>query len=252
MDQFYKVPQLKSSKNKEELETLQMGDRLIYAWMKTNANYIDSDDKDQYSFPGYKSIANNINKFCEPMGNKSHMCTENFVSKSIKRLEQVKWIQIIRRKGQSNKYKFLKWENFDRCSKEFLEKKNLTWKEKDFFLQLQQYIFTSENEAYMTWDYGKIAEALCLSYPTVKKYMVALKRKQVFVSTVTTMRNPETHLPITRLDFDLESIGAQILKQVVKNTQDIQETKEDVEDLKEQLRMLTEKVEQLAKEGTGD
>ena len=31
MDQFYKVPQLKSSKNKEELETLQMGDRLIYA-----------------------------------------------------------------------------------------------------------------------------------------------------------------------------------------------------------------------------
>lgn len=66
------------------------------------------------------------------------------------------------------------------------------------------------------------------------------------------MRNQETGLPIIRFDVDLPTIGAQLLQQVIKNTQDIQETKEDVEDLKEQLRILTEKVEQLAKEGNGD
>lgn len=66
------------------------------------------------------------------------------------------------------------------------------------------------------------------------------------------MRDQETHLPIIRYDVDLPSIGAQMLQQINKNTEDIQETKEDlretkedVAELKEQIKRLTEKVEQL-------
>lgn len=59
------------------------------------------------------------------------------------------------------------------------------------------------------------------------------------------MKDQETHLPIIRFDVDLQSIGAQLLQQVVKNTQDIQETKDDVAELREQIKKLTEKVEQL-------
>ena len=248
MSQFYKVPQLHDDEHNPELDTLKMGDRVVYAWMRTYANYRTNKD----SFPGYKTIADDINAHCLPVQGKEQKCTENFVKQSVKRLEQVKWVKINRRLGTSNSYDFLYWKNFDRCPKDFLENTTLTWKEKDFFLQLQQHIFIGEDYAYFTWDYGKIAKALHLSYPTVKKYITALKNKQVFIKTITTMKNQETGLPIIRFDVDLPTIGAQLLQQVAKNTQDIQETKEDVEDLKEQLRILTEKVEQLAKEGNGD
>lgn len=87
--------------------------------------------------------------------------------------------------------------------------------------------------------------------------MVALKRKQVFISTVTTMRNPETNLPITRLDFNLESIGAQILKQVVQNTQDIQELKESDKETNSRVSELEKRIAELeaklnSKEEVGD
>lgn len=241
MSQFYKVPQMHNQEHDSELDILKMGDRIVYAWMRSYANYQTNKD----SFPSYKTIADDINKHCLPAQGTEQKCTENFVKQSVKRLEQVKWVKVNRRIGSSNSYAFLYWKNFDRCPKDFLENTTLTWKEKDFFLQLQQHIFITEESAYFTWDYGKIAKALHLSYPTVKKYITSLKKKQVFIKTITTMKDQETHLPIIRFDVDLPSIGAQLLQQVVKNTQDIQETKDDVAELKEQIKKLTEKVEQL-------
>lgn len=243
MSQFYKVPQMHDKEHDTELDILKMGDRIVYAWMRKYANYQTSKD----SFPSYQTVADGINEHCQPVQGKEQKCTENFVKQSVRRLEQVKWIKINRRAGTSNSYEFLNWKNFDRCPKDFLENTALTWKEKDFFLQLQQHIFINEDAAYFTWDYGKIAKALHLSYPTVKKYITILKNKQIFIKTITTMRNPETGLPITRYDVDLPIIGAQLLQQIAKNTQDIQETKEDVADLREQVRILAEKVEQLSK-----
>lgn len=60
------------------------------------------------------------------------------------------------------------------------------------------------------------------------------------------MKDQETHLPIIKTTVDLQSIGQEdLIKQIIKNTIDIQETKDDVAELKEQIKKLTEKVEQL-------
>lgn len=244
MNQFWKIPQMHEEENSKELDTLKMGDRIIYVWMRTHANFKTNKD----SFPSYQTIADEINNHCQDIKGKEQKCTENFVKQSVKRLEQVKWIKINRRLGHSNSYEFLYWENFNKCPQDFLENKTLTWKEKDFFLQLQQYIFINEEEAYFTWDYGKIAIALHLSYPTVKKYITALKNKQVFIKTITTMRDQETHLPIIRYDVDLPSIGAQMLQQINKNTEDIQETKEDLRETKEDVAELKDQIKKLTKE----
>lgn len=237
-DQHYQVPSLDRNKNTKELETLNIGDRLVYLWMKTYANY-----NTQECFPSYKEIAVKINQTSAEC---KSPCTESYVKLAIKRLESVGWIKIKRNPGSSNTYTFLKYEHFERFYKDFLDKDLMTWKEKDFYIQLQQYIFVEEDEAYFTWDYGKIATALHLSYPTVKRYIIALKNKHVFSSIVTTMKNPETFLPIIKTTVDLKAIGQEnLIKQIIKNTIDIQETKDDVAELKEQIKKLTEKVEQL-------
>ena len=247
-EQHWQVPSLDKNKDTKELDTLNIGDRLVYLWMKTYANY-----NTQECFPSYKEIAFKIN---ETSAKCKSPCTESYVKLAIKRLESVGWIRIKRNPGSSNTYTFLKYEHFERFYKDFLEKDLMTWTEKDFYIQLQQYIFIGDDEAYFTWDYGKIATALHLSYPTVKRYIIALKNKQVFSSIITDMRNPKTFLPIIKTTVDLKAIGQEdLIKQIIKNTIDIQETKEDVseikdklsdyEDLKEQVKILTEKIEQL-------
>lgn len=244
-EQHWQIPSLDRNKDTKELETLKIGDRLVYLWMKTYTDY-----NTQECFPSYKEIAKNINKTSAECNSP---CTENYIKLAIKRLESVGWIKVKRNPGSSNTYTFLKYQHFEKFYKDFLSKDIMTWKEKDFYIQLQQYIFVTEDEAYFTWDYGKIASALHLSYPTVKRYIIALKNKKIFTTIITTMRDQETHLPIIKTTIDLEAIGQEnLIKQIIQNTLDIQETKEDVEDLKEQLRILTEKVEQLAKEGNGD
>lgn len=248
-NQFWDVPSLNRKEDIKEIETLKIGDRIVYLWMKTHIDYTS-----KKCYPSYGEIAKKINQSSAKCPSE---CTENYVKLAIRRLESVNWIKVKRNPGSSNTYTFLKSEHFEKFYKEFLEKDLLTWREKDFYIQLQQYIFIDDEEAYFTWDYGKIAEALHLSYPTVKRYIVALKGKGVLTSTITTQRNPETFLPIIKTTVDLESIGQEaLIKQVIKNTQDIQEIKEEIKEDREkdkqdkeamikQIQALTERVTQL-------
>lgn len=80
-----------------------------------------------------------------------------------------------------------------------------------------------------------------------------MKGKGVLTSIITTQRNPETFLPIIKTTVDLQSIGQEaLIKQIIKNTQDIQEIKEDQSEtnekvamLEQQVKILTEKMSQL-------
>lgn len=248
-EQHYQIPSLDRDKNIKELETLNIGDRVVYLWMKTHIDYKTSE-----CFPSYKEIANEINKTSAIC---SSPCTENFVKVAIKRLESVGWIKVKRNPGSSNTYTFLKYEHFEKFYKDFLDKDLLTWKEKDFYIQLQQYIFVTAEEAYFTWDYSKIAIALRLSYPTVKRYIIALKNKHVFSTTITTMRNQETKLPIIKTTVNLEAIGQEALIKVVAQTvEDVQKLKdkvsiisenttEEINILKDQVKTLTEEINKL-------
>lgn len=249
-DQHYQVPSLDRNKNTKELETLNIGDRLVYLWMKTYADY-----NTQECFPSYREIATKINQTSAKC---KSLCTESYVKLAIKRLESVGWIKVKRNPGSSNTYTFLKYEHFERFYKDFLDKDLMTWKEKDFYIQLQQYIFVEEDEAYFTWDYGKIAAALHLSYPTVKRYIIALKNKQVFSSIITTMKNPETFLPIIKTTVDLKAIGQEnLIKQIIKNTIDIQELKESDKETNSRVSELEKRIAELeaklnSKEEVGD
>lgn len=237
-EQHYQVPSLDRNKNTKELDTLNIGDRLVYLWMKTYSDYNTNE-----CFPSYKEIASKIN---ESSAKCKTPCTESFVKIAIKRLESVGWIKIKRNPGFSNTYVFLKYEHFEKFYKEFLNKDIMTWKEKDFYIQLQQYIFITKDEAYFTWDYGKIASALHLSYPTVKRYLVALKNKQVFSSIVTTMRDQETHLPIIKTTVDLQAIGQDaLIKIIAQHEEDIQKLKESDKNKNDRFEAMEKRIQEL-------
>lgn len=237
-NQHWQVPSLDRNKDTKELETLKIGDRIVYLWMKTYADY-----DTQECFPSYKDIAKNINKTSAECNSP---CTENYIKLAIKRLESVGWIKVKRNPGSSNTYTFLKYQHFEKFYKDFLSKDLMTWREKDFYIQLQQYIFVTEDEAYFTWDYGKIASVLHLSYPTVKRYIIALKNKKVFTTIITTMRDQETHLPIIKTTVDLEAIGQEnLIKQIIQNTLDIRELKESDKETNSRVSELEKRIADL-------
>ena len=245
--QHYQLPSIDGDYNTKEFEILNLGDRYIYLWMKVRMDY-----ESKQSFPSYKYISDHINEFCE-----DSTCTPIKVKNAIKRLEQVGWIEITERIGTSNIYTFKQHEKFERFSKEFLENKNYSWKEKDFYMQLQQYIIKDYDEqtAFTTWTNQKISLKLHLSPSVISRYMNALKRKQAFLEIKTTYKDPSTKLPIIKRQFDLENLKQQFILVLEKHEREIQETKEDVieikeklndyDDLKEQVKILTKKIEQL-------
>lgn len=212
----FQLPSVDGNYNTKEFEILNLGDRYIYLWMKTRMDY-----ESKQSFPSYKYISDNINEYCEDA-----TCTPIKVKNAIKRLEQVGWIEIQGRFGTSNLYKFKELTKFERFSEEFLQNKKYTWKEKDFYMQLQQYIFKDyDNQtAFITWTNSKIASMLHLSPQVISRYMNALKKKQAFVEIKTTYRDPITKLPITKREFDLQALN-QLFIVLEKHEEEIQEIK---------------------------
>lgn len=244
--QHYQLPSVDGNYNNKEFEILNLGDRYIYIWMKTHIDYQTKD-----CFPSYATISEEINASCE-----DKECTPVKVKNAIKRLSEVGWLEITERIGTSNVYTFKEHEKFEMFSKEFLENTKYTWKEKDFYMQLQQYIFKDydEQKAFISWTNQRLASMLHLSYPTVKRYMNALKRKQAFVEIKTTFKDPDTNLPIIKKEFDLEILKQTfiLLKQhdesIRQHDESIKQNKEDIDILKEQVKMLTAQVAQLTKQ----
>lgn len=232
----FQLPSVDGNYNLKEFEILNLGDRYIYLWMKTRMDY-----ESKQSFPSYKYISDNINEFCE-----DSICTPIKVKNAIKRLEQVGWIEIQGRFGTSNLYKFKELTKFERFSEEFLQNKKYTWKEKDFYMQLQQYIFKDYNNqtAFITWTNSKIASMLHLSPQVISRYMNALKKKQAFIEIKTTYRDPNTKLPIIKREFDLQALN-QLFIVLEQHEKDIQEIKESNEDQNARISALEQMVAKL-------
>ena len=232
----YQLPSIDGNYNTQEFEVLNLGDRYIYLWMKTRMDY-----ESKQSFPSYKYISDNINEYCEDT-----TCTPIKVKNAIKRLEQVGWIEIEGRFGTSNLYKFKELEKFERFSEEFLQNKKYTWKEKDFYMQLQQYIFKDyDNQtAFITWTNSKIASMLHLSPQVISRYMNALKKKQAFIEIKTTHRDPETKLPITRREFNLQALD-QLFIVLEKHEKDIQAIKKSNENQNDRIEAMEKRIQEL-------
>lgn len=218
-----------------EHEILNLGDRYIYGVMRFHMNA-----KTQQMYATQNTIAKEVN------------CSVRAVNNAIKRLEQAGWITVQHRKGTSSVYTFYKNEKFERFFRDFIDLKWGDYKMKDFYIQLQPYLFIDKEKqkTYIKYSNYELSKIMNLPFNTVNKYMNSLKNAGVIEDIVTTLIDPKTKLPIMEKRVDLDKIGQFMLyklkeheDRITKNESAIQEIKDSISEQNKKINKLTKMME---------
>lgn len=215
-----------------EHEILNLGDRYIYGVMR-----FDMDAKTHQLYATQNTIAKKVN------------CSVQAISGAIKRLEQAGWITVQHRKGTSNIYTFYDNEKFERFFRDFIDLKWGDYKMKDFYIQLQPFIFIDkENQrAYVRYSNYELSKQMHLPFNTVNKYMNALKNNGVVEELVTTLINPKTKLPIMEKQINLDKIGQFMLYKIAEHEKRISTNEEKLQILEKCVSLQGKKIDRITK-----
>lgn len=201
---------------------------VIYCAIKRHMN-----KKTLEAFPEIKTIA------------KESGCGDDAVRKAIKELIDNKFIECIKRKGQSNLYKFSTTKNFEPFSYDFLDDDKIKIREKAYLMMAQKNMFNKETGvgsiSYSTKEMSQITR---MSIPTVLSCENKLIQAGYLTKPNSKLIDKESglHENLRMYLLQLYNITAVTLRQTQKNTEDIQELKEENKILKKQLEILTRKV----------
>lgn len=215
--------------------TLTPQDLLVYISIK---RYMNNETKE--AFPSLQTIA-------EKCG-----ASIPTIRKCIKRLEEGKYIEVIK-KGRSQIYKFLKYNNFEPFSYEFLDKKDLTFTEKAYLIASQQYMFKKDGEGKIEFTNKELSDKINMPPQTISKCNHSLIDKGYL--DITKEKDPITDLVTTAKLFHLNKLGQAIVfilknheerlniqeKQIEKNTEDISIIKDLIKENPELFKKFMEK-----------
>lgn len=138
-------------------------------------------------------------------------CSIPTVRTSIKRLSNEGLIDIIKRKGQSDMYKFKELlKNFERFTPEFLDNKEITPEEKAYLIGLHSQSYKNEDYAITTYSNQQIAANLNIPLRTVQNYNKSLQEKQIMTEIATSLTD-SAGFNIPAKAVDMHKIGQAIL-----------------------------------------
>lgn len=211
-------------------------DKLVYAMMKKNM-----DAETNQTFVSIETLADELNS------------ARGTITKSIKKLCECGVIKKLTQKvGRSNKYEFVKFlDGFEMFTNEFLDDmKTLTTDEKAILVALQEHTYkdSETGDAFTTYGIEKLARAINVSTPTLRKAFNSLEEKGVMQSTLSRRvdTNSGTHMVLRRIDN--EKIAQAVLfigKQVVENTNDIAELKQIIQEMRLEQKRTNEEIRNL-------
>ena len=191
------------------------------------------------AFPEIKTIA------------KESGCGEDAVRKAIKELVSNKFIEQIKRKGQSNLYKFSKTKSFEPFSYDFLDDSKIKVREKAYLMMAQKNMFNKETGigsiSYTTKEMSKITR---MSIPTVLSCENKLIQAGYLSKPNSKLIDKESglHENLRMYLLQLYNITAVTLRQTQKNTEDIENIKKQNQILEKRNQILEKQVEILARE----
>lgn len=217
------------NKMTEEHNDLKPGDILIYATIK---RHMDKDTK-----TCYPSLA----KISEECG-----ASINTVRSSIQNLENAGYIQVYPYK-RGKLYKFLKWDKFEPFSYEYLDNKNLSFKEKAYILVTQQYMFKKpeDQDGIVTYNNIELANRINISPSTISRLDSSLINKNMMEINTLTVRDQENGLPIKQKVFHLSKMEQAIVFILGNHEQRILSIEERMDRLEEDNQRLTEENKKL-------
>ena len=206
-------------------------DLLIYTAIKRYAN------NNGVSYPSLKRISDDSG------------ASINTVRKSISILEREGYIEVDKSK-KNNIYHCKKYDNFEPFSYEFLDKKDMSFTDKAYYIASQQYMIKENNEGKTTYTNAELAKLINMPESTVSKCNRNLQDKGYLTILDTKMRDLETGLIKKEKVFHLDKLGQSIVfilkahhEQIKQNIADIQEIKENSNELAKENESLKKDLE---------
>lgn len=216
----------------QEHNYLKPGDLLIYATIK---RHMDKDTKTCY--PSLEKIS------------RESGASINTVRASIQNLVNAEYITV-EKKGRGKLYRFLKWDEFEPFSYEFLDNVKLSYKEKSYLLATQQYMFkdSETQDGIITFSNVELAKRINVSPSTISRIDSSLEEKQYLDVTTLSQRDQQTELPIRRKSYHLSKFDQAVVFTLSNHEHRIQQTEDKVESLEERITKLEKENSQLRKQ----
>lgn len=194
-------------------------DLLIYTAIKRYAN------KEGISYPSLKRIS-------EDSG-----AAINTVRKSISILEREGYIEIDKSK-KGNIYHCIKCDNFEPFSYEFLDRKDLSFTDKAYYIASQQYMIKDNNVGKISFTNKELSKVINMPESTISKCNRSLQSKGYLTILDTKMKDLETGILKKEKVFDLEKLGQSIVFILKAHHEQIKQNTADIADIKESSKAI--------------
>lgn len=200
-------------------------DLLVYVSIK---RYMNNETKE--AFPSLQTIA-------EKCG-----ASIPTIRKCIKRLEDGKYIEVIK-KGRSQIYKFLKYNNFEPFSYEFLDKEDLSFTEKAYQLASQQYQFKENGMGKISMSNKELAEKINMSESTISRCNKSLEAKGYL--DIIKAKKHESGITINEKFFHLDELGQAIVFTIQNHEERLNKTEQNIENLMKDMSIVLKENKEL-------
>ena len=200
-------------------------DLLVYVSIK---RYMNNETKE--AFPSLQTIA-------EKCG-----ASIPTIRKCIKRLEEGKYIEVIK-KGRSQIYKFLKYNNFEPFSYEFLDKEDLSFTEKAYQLASQQYQFKENGMGKISMSNKELAEKINMSESTISRCNKSLEAKGYL--DIIKAKKHESGITINEKFFHLDELGQAIVFTLQNHEERLNKTEQNIENLMKDMSIVLKENKEL-------
>ena len=160
---------------------------------------------------------------------------------AINRLEHAGYISVQREYGKSNVYTFNDYKKFEIFSYEFLDRTDLSPKEKAYFITVQPFMFKGDKTGTITFSTNVLAERISLSVNTLKKYEQILKDKNL-LELVPVKTDNSTGLPVYARHYDFESWSNIVAMKFVEQDERLNTHEHELQRLKDEVQFLKDEL----------
>lgn len=156
---------------------------------------------------------------------------------AINRLEHAGYISVQREFGKSNVYTFNDYKKFEIFSYEFLDRTDLSPKEKAYFITVQPFMFKGDGTGTITFSTNVLAERISLSVNTLKKYEQILKDKNM-MDLVPVKTDNSTGLPVYARSYNFEQWSNLVAIKFVEHDERLNTHEHELQRLKDEVQFL--------------
>lgn len=199
---------------------------------------------DPFIYACIKKHMNNETKQAWPSN--SHLTkisgmTNKTITESIKRLEKAGYISVKREYGKPNIYTFNEYKKFEIFSYEFLDREDLTPREKSYLIVSQPKMFKNNTSGVITMSTQTFAESIALSPKTLRKYEKTLVDKGL-LELVPYKNDNATGTPVYARHYNFESWSNLVALKFMEQDDRLDNHEFELQRLKDEIQFLKDEL----------